>query len=66
MRLWQSTGFENWQTWFVCLKAEILAELGRREQAVLEIDEQLERIQRNQERQFLPQLQRWRAALATG
>lgn len=66
VRLWQSTGFENWQTWFVCLKAEILAELGRREQAVLEIDEQLERIQRNQERQFLPQLQRWRAALATG
>jgi len=65
VRLWQSTGFENWQTWFACLKAEILAQLGRHGQAVREIDQQLERIQRNQERQFLPQLLRWRATLVS-
>ena len=54
--MWQETGFENWQSWFACLKADVLHLLGRHEQAIEEIDAQLARIQCNKELQFREQL----------
>lgn len=52
MAAWQATGFENWQPWFVSLKAGILLQQGRGAQALTEIDLQLERIAGNGEAQF--------------
>ena len=49
---WQMTGFENWQSWFTCLKAEVLCRLGREDEAQREIAAQLRRIERNKELQF--------------
>lgn len=56
LAMWKMTGFENWQSWFTCLKAEVLEQLGRHEQAKSEIEAQLLRIERNREMQFKPQL----------
>jgi predicted RNA polymerase sigma factor len=56
LAMWQMTGFENWQSWFTCLKSEVLAQLGRQDQARDEIEAQLLRIERNREMQFKPQL----------
>ena len=49
---WQATGFENWQSWFACLKAEALGLSGRHEQALSEIKRQFQRIDENGENQF--------------
>lgn len=49
---WAQTGFENWQPWFVSLEAEILGNLGQQETALQDIEQQLERIRANGERQF--------------
>lgn len=54
--MWVSTGFENWQSWFTCLKADVLHLLARDEQAYTEIEEQLARIKLNKELQFRDQL----------
>lgn len=54
--IWQETGFENWQSWFTCLKADVLHILDRHEQAIAEIDAQLTRIKLNKELQFRNQL----------
>jgi len=54
--IWKETGFENWQSWFTCLKADILHMLDRHEQANAEIDAQLSRIDLNKELQFRNQL----------
>ena len=55
--MWQMTGFENWQSWFTCLKAEVLMLLGRPDQALNEVKEQLLRIETNHELQFKKQLE---------
>jgi predicted ATPase len=52
IELWKATGFENWQPWYACLKAEAMARGGQGEEALAEIDHQLERIGRNSENQF--------------
>ncbi len=52
MASWQATGFENWQPWFVSLKAAVLRQQGRFDEGLAAIDEQLERIALNGERQF--------------
>lgn len=52
MQAWQATGFENWQSWFVSLKAGVLAKQGRSREALTEIDGQLRRIAGNGEMQF--------------
>ncbi len=52
IELWKATGFENWQPWFACLKAEAMARNGRRDEALEDIDRQLDRIGRNGENQF--------------
>ena len=49
---WAQTGFENWQPWFVALEAEILGHIGGQELALQHIEQQLERIRMNGERQF--------------
>jgi hypothetical protein len=54
--MWQMTGFENWQSWFACLKADVLHLLNRQKQAREEIDTQLARIAANGELQFREQL----------
>ena len=59
---WAQTGFENWQPWFSTLEAEIMARLGRQDQALPAIDHQLARIAANGERQFLSPLLAERAA----
>lgn len=55
--MWQMTGFENWQSWFTCLKTDILVALGRQAQARADIEAQLLRINHNHEMQFKQQLQ---------
>jgi hypothetical protein len=50
--LWRGTGFENWQSWFGALHAEILITLGLTTDAVAVIDDQLARIARTGERVF--------------
>ena len=59
---WAQTGFENWQPWFSTLEAEIMARLGRQDQALPAIEHQLARIAANGERQFLSPLLAERAA----
>jgi tetratricopeptide (TPR) repeat protein len=49
---WQATGFENWQSWFAVLRCEILAALGRHDDALAEVERQFERIEVNGEDQF--------------
>jgi tetratricopeptide (TPR) repeat protein len=49
---WQATGFENWQSWFAVLRCEILAALGRHDEALAEVERQFERIEVNGEDQF--------------
>jgi hypothetical protein len=63
--MWQMTGFENWQSWFTSLKADVLCLLDRHEQANAEIDAQLARIERNKELQFRARLQSGKTALAS-
>jgi class 3 adenylate cyclase/predicted ATPase len=41
---WKATGFENWQSWYGVLRAELLLMLGRVAEAHAEIDEQERRI----------------------
>lgn len=64
LAMWQMTGFENWQSWFTCLKADILHLLGKPAQATAEIEAQLARIEGNRELQFKPQLLARKAILA--
>lgn len=59
---WAQTGFENWQPWFVSLEAEILGHVGGQEVALQHIEQQLERIKMNGERQFESLLLAERAA----
>lgn len=61
--MWQATGFENWQSWFTCLKADVLHMLGRYEQANAELDSQLTRIESNKEFQFKNQLNQWKTVI---
>jgi tetratricopeptide (TPR) repeat protein len=63
LAMWQMTGFENWQSWFTCLKADVLALLGRQSQARAEVGAQLLRIEGNREMQFKAQLLRQLATL---
>ena len=66
LAMWQMTGFENWQSWFTCLKADVLGLLNRNEQAMEEIVAQLKRIEGNRELQFKPLLTaKYAALLAT-
>lgn len=55
--MWQMTGFENWQSWYSGLKAEVLMQLGRHDQARSEIQAQFLRIEANREMQFKKQLE---------
>lgn len=59
---WAQTGFENWQPWFAALEAELLGQLGRQDQALQRIDQQLARIAANGERLFESPLLAERAA----
>lgn len=52
IRLWQATGFENWQSWFASLRAEVLMKLGRGEEALRDIEHQIERINLSGENVF--------------
>jgi class 3 adenylate cyclase len=52
IRLWNATGFENWQSWFAFLRAEVLMELGRGEEALRDIEHQIDRIHLGGERVF--------------
>lgn len=63
--MWQMTGFENWQSWFTCLKADVLRLLDRHEQANAEIDAQLARTERNKELQFRTHLLSRKTAMLT-
>jgi tetratricopeptide (TPR) repeat protein len=54
--MWQMTGFENWQSWFTCLRADVLTMLGQHAQAKIDIEAQLIRIEGNREMQFKAQL----------
>ena len=63
IRLWQATGFENWQSWYFSLRVGVLAELGRREEALREIEIQVERIDRSGENLFRSVLLAQKAAL---
>ena len=51
-KLWKATGFENWQSWFGVLRADLLLALGRVADALTEIDEQERRIALSGERGF--------------
>lgn len=64
-KMWQMTGFENWQSWFTCLKTDVLRMLARHDQAEEELAAQLARIENNRELQFRPQLLARRQAGAT-
>jgi hypothetical protein len=61
--MWQMTGFENWQSWFTCLKAEVLLMLGKDALALFEVQTQLMRIETNRELQFKTQLKELHAKL---
>ncbi len=50
--LWQKTGFENWQCWFACLKADVLMRLDRHAEALLDLEIHLKRIERTGEHIF--------------
>jgi tetratricopeptide (TPR) repeat protein len=63
--LWQRTGFEPWQSWFTCLKADILRDLGKHEQASVEIEAALARNERNKELQFRTHLLSRRRTIST-
>lgn len=52
IRLWQATGFENWQAWFASLRAELLMELGRSEEALHDVELHLDRTNRSGENLF--------------
>ena len=49
---WKATGFENWQSWFGVLRADLLLALGRVKEAQAEMDEQERRIAFSGERCF--------------
>ena len=49
---WQATGFENWQSWFAALEAEMLGQLGRADEGLALLARQFVRIAANGERQF--------------
>jgi class 3 adenylate cyclase/predicted ATPase len=63
IELWKATGFENWQPWFACLLAEGLVLAGKADEALAEIDHQLNRIQANGENQFRSVLLAEKAAI---
>ncbi|MDM0116676.1 adenylate/guanylate cyclase domain-containing protein [Variovorax sp. J22R133] len=52
IRLWQATGFENWQSWFASLKVDLLVKLGRNDEALREIDLHLARMDQSGENLF--------------
>ena len=58
---WKATGFENWQSWFGVLRADLLLALGRVADAQAEIDEQERRIALSGERGFCSLLMSARA-----
>jgi hypothetical protein len=43
--LWKATGFENWQSWYGVLRADLLLALGRAADARAEIEDQKRRIE---------------------
>ncbi|MDC8770584.1 ATP-binding protein [Roseateles albus] len=49
---WAETGFENWQTWFAVLEAEMLGQLGQHGAALALMERQLARVAANGEHQF--------------
>lgn len=49
---WKATGFENWQSWYATLRAEMLLKLGRVTDALRVFDEQQHRIAENDETVF--------------
>ena len=61
--LWKQTGFENWQSWFGCLRVGVLDRLDRVEDALEEIETQVARLALNGERLFLPLLLGHRSVL---
>ena len=63
IRLWPATGFENWQSRYFSLRGGVLAELGRRDEALREIEAQVERIDRSGENLFRSVLLAQEAAL---
>jgi class 3 adenylate cyclase len=50
--LWNTTGFETWQSWFGALRGELLLAVGRSGDALEEVAIQEDRIARNGEMQF--------------
>ncbi|HQS32501.1 adenylate/guanylate cyclase domain-containing protein [Polaromonas sp.] len=63
IELWKMTGFENWQTWFAVLKADVLLMLERSEAALATVEAQFARMDRNGENQFRSLLMAQKAAL---
>ncbi|MDM0066562.1 adenylate/guanylate cyclase domain-containing protein [Variovorax sp. J31P207] len=63
IRLWQATGFENWQSWFASLRADLLVEMGRSDEALAELDLHLGRMDRSGENLFRSVLLAQRAML---
>ena len=51
---WKRTGFENWQSWFTCLRVRVLRLLGRDLEAEADIQTQLLRVDHNGEQLFVP------------
>ena len=64
IRLWLATGFENWQSWFASLRADLLVELGRPDEALLDIDLHLARMDHGGETLFRSLLLAQKAMLA--
>jgi predicted ATPase len=60
---WKATGFENWQSWYGILRADLLLMLGRVAEAEAEIDEQERRIALSGEHAFASLLTSARARL---
>ena len=50
--VWRATGFETWQSWYGALLAEGLIAIGRADEALIEVDLQLTRIDENDEQLF--------------
>lgn len=63
IELWKQTGFENWQSWFGCLRVGVLDRLDRVADALEEIETQVARLALNGERLFLPLLLGHRSVL---
>jgi class 3 adenylate cyclase/tetratricopeptide (TPR) repeat protein len=50
--LWRATGFETWQSWYSAMLAEGMIMIGRADEALIEVDRQLARIEENDEQLF--------------